>query len=129
MDKYLSDLEVNKANETETAYREQLENYDEFVRSLITTNRILTRYFYIVIPYTATGKVDFDGIKEQLSLKVDIVQKGLTRLGMSSNELSDLEVLDLFYSFYSPEQAKLQPLSAKALELLHNEYIQGRSRQ
>jgi len=124
MDKYLVDLAANKENEREAIYRTQLENYDEFIRGLITTNKILTRHFYIIVPYTASGKIDFNGIQEQLGLKVDIVRKGLARLGMSSRKLNDLEILDLFYSFYSPEQSKLQPLSEQALELIHSEYIQ-----
>ena len=124
MDKYLENLEANKQNEQEAIYRTQLEHYGEFIRGLITTNKILTRNFYVIVPYTSNGKIDFAGIKEQLNLKVDIVRKGLARLGMSSRSLTDLEILDLFYSFYSPEQAKVQPFSKRALELLHTEYIQ-----
>lgn len=124
MDKYLADLEDSKQDEQEAIYRTQLEHYSDFVRSLITTNKILTRSFYVIVPYASNGKIEFDGIKEQLNLKVDIVRKGLARLGMSSRELNDLELLDLFYSFYSPEQAKSQPFSRQALELLHTEYIQ-----
>jgi hypothetical protein len=116
MDKYL--------HETEEIYKTQLQNYDEFIRSLITTNKILTRNFYVIVPYDASSKIDFDSIREQLALRVDIVQKGLARLGMQSHELSSLEVLDLFYSFYNPEQAKLQPLTQQALELLHAAYTQ-----
>jgi hypothetical protein len=124
MDKYLADLEARKGNEQEAVYRDQLDNYSEFIRGLIDTNKILTRNFYVIVPYTSNGKLDFAGVKEQLALKVDIVRKGLARLSMSSRELRDLEILDLFYSFYSPEQAKLQPLSSQALALLHIEYIQ-----
>lgn len=123
MDRYLSDLEAGRASEKEAVYRGQLDNYGEFIKGLIDTNRILTRSFYVIVPYESNGKLDFEGIKEQLGLKVDIVRKGLARLGMSSRELRDLEILDLFYSFYNPELAKLQPLSTQALELLHAEYI------
>lgn len=124
MDKYLDELEASKEHETETIYKTQLENYGEFIRGLITTNKILTRHFYVIVPYTSNGKIDFAGVQEQLNLKVDIVRKGLARMGMSSRTLSDLEILDLFYSFYSPEQAKVQSFSRHALELLHTEYIQ-----
>ncbi len=124
MDKYLDDLDVQLSDETEPIYKMQLRNYDEFIRSLITTNKILTRHFYVVVPYDASGKLDFDSIHEQLNLRVDIVQKGLSRLGMQSRELTSLETLDLFYSFYNPEQAKLQPLTEQALELLHTSYLQ-----
>ena len=124
MDKYLSELDERLMGENEEVYKTQLQNYDEFIRSLITTNKILTRRFYVIIPYNAPPKVDFEMIKEQLGLTVDIVAKGLGRLGMHTRELSSLEVLDLFYSFYSPEQAKTQPLSTQALELIHASFIQ-----
>lgn len=118
MDKYLEDLRERLDGEIEPIYRDQLENYDEFIRSLIQSNKILTRHFYIVVPYTNTGKADFELIQEQLNLTTDIVAKGMTRLGMHARQLSSLEVLDLFYSFYSPTQAKLQPLTEQALQLL-----------
>lgn len=124
MDKYLEDLAGRLQDEAEEIYRTQLNNYDEFIRSLVTTNKILTRRFYIVIPYQAGGVADFELIKEQLHIKRDIVAKGLNRIGMHVNELSSLEMLDLFYSFYSPTQAKLQPLTEHALSLIHNALIE-----
>ncbi len=123
MDKYLEELTERLDGETEAVYRKQLRNYDEFIRSLITTNKILTRHFYVVIPYAAGPKVDFELIREQLNIKVDIVAKGMTRLGMHIRQLSSLEVLDLFYSFYSPAQAKIQPLTEQALQLIHTALV------
>ena len=124
MDKYLEDLSERLDGEAEPVYRKQLKNYDEFIRSLITTNKILTRHFYLVVPYTATPKADFELIKEQLNLKVDIVTKGMTRLGMHTKQLSSLEILDLFYSFYNPVQAKIQPLTEQALQLIHTALVE-----
>ena len=123
MDKYLEDLRERLDGETETVYRKQLTNYDEFIRSLISTNKILTRHFYVIIPYTSPAKTDFELIKEQLNLKTDIVAKGMTRLGMHTRQLSSLEILDLFYSFYSPTQAKVQPLTEQTLQLIHTTLI------
>lgn len=125
MDNYLEELDERTVGEKVPIYKQQLENYGEFIRGLISTNKILTRHFYVIVPYASTSKIDFEGIKEQISLKVDIVQKGLARLGMQSRELSSLEVLDLFYTFYSPVQSKIQPLTEQTLELLHTSYTQG----
>ncbi len=124
MDAYLEDLDNRLQNEKVVIYKKQLANYEEFIRELIKTNRILSRQFYVIVPYNSDGKADFDLTKEQLGLTVDIVQKGLARLGMHSRELSSLELMDLFYNFYNPTRAKLQPLTDKALELIHASYIQ-----
>jgi hypothetical protein len=123
MDKYLADLTDRLTGESETIYKLQLKSYDEFIRSLITTNKILTRHFYVIVPYDGHSKLDFESVREQLNLRLDIVMKGLARLGIQSRELSSLEILDLFYSFYSPEQSKVQPLTDKALEVLHSSFV------
>lgn len=125
MDKYLEDLRQQLDSEMEPIYRQQLENYDEFIRSLIQSNKILTRHFYIIIPFASNNKVDFDHVREQLNLTLDIIAKGMTRLGTHARQLSNIEILDLFYSFYSPSQSKIQPLKDKALRLIHSTLIKG----
>lgn len=122
IEKYLEDISIRLETEDEDVYRQQLINYDYFIRSLITSNKILTRRFYVIVPYirTINHKIDFEIIKEQLGLTADIVAKGLGRLGMSARSLSSLEILDLFYSFYNPLQSKVQPLSEKAFEMMHD---------
>lgn len=120
MDKYLTDIQSLLEDEQEEIYRNQIENYTEFVQSLVADNKILSRHFYVVLPYTSH---DFDTAKEQLSLNADIVGKGLMRLGMQSRQLTNIELLDLFHTFYNPAQAKQQPLSDQVAELLSNSYI------
>ncbi|HEY1835217.1 MAG TPA: hypothetical protein VGG13_00125 [Candidatus Saccharimonadales bacterium] len=122
MDKYLSDLQERLAGEKEAIYRTQLGNYSKFVLGLIKNNKILTRHFYVIVPYDAKDK-DFEAMKEQLSVNCDIVAKGLTRMGMQSRQLTSLEILDLFYSFYNQAQAKVQPITTQALNLLHTNYV------
>lgn len=124
MDKYLSDLSERLIDEDQSIYHRQLENYHEFIKSLIQSNKILTRRFYIVVPHSASGKPDYDLVKEQLGLTVDIVAKGMMRLGMHARQLSSLEVLDLFYSFYNPSQSKIQPLNDRAMHMIYTTLIQ-----
>lgn len=127
MDKYLNDIQQRSKGENNEAYRKQLKDYDTFIRSLITDNKILTRHFYIVVPYHPTdreGRGDFEFIIEQLRLRVDIVSKGIARLGMHAFRLDNLKILDLFYSFYSPAQAKIQPLTEHVLQKVHTTLVQ-----
>lgn len=122
MQKYLDDFRAVLANEKEKIYRQQVRNYTEFVQGLISTNKILSRHFYVVIPYTGADKTDFTGAQEQLALNADIVSKGLGRLGIQTRQLDSLEILDLFYSFYNPGQAKRQPLTHQTLQILKQAY-------
>ncbi len=121
MDKYLADIQELLHEEKEDIYRSQIENYTEFVQSLVADNKILSRHFYVVLPYTAR---DFDTAKAQLSLNADLVSKGLMRMGMRTRQLANLELLDLFHTFYNPTQAKRQPISDQVAELLNSSYIQ-----
>ncbi|HUD06949.1 MAG TPA: TraC family protein [Candidatus Saccharimonadales bacterium] len=122
MDRYLDEFNSRLENEKEPVYRAQIKNYSEFVSGLITTNKILARHFYVVIPFSGKEH-DFEVIKEQLMLSSDIIAKGLARLGMQSRQLTSLEILDLFYSFYNPGQAKRQPLAKQTFELLNRAYM------
>jgi hypothetical protein len=123
IDAYLGRFQARLADEQEEVYQMQIQSYCQFVQSLVAHNRILSRRFYIIIPYTRSEKGDFEMAREQLKVQCDIVQKGLLRLGMQSYPLDSLGVLDLFYSFYSPEAAKLRPMSIQVLEVLSSDYI------
>ena len=122
---HVTDLEKRLTEENEDVYKSQLQNYSEFVHDLVADNKILSRHFYVVLPYEASGKDAFATAKEQLSLNTDIVSKGLMRLGMQSRQLSGLEILDLFQSFYNPGQAKRQPITESVVRLLNSSYVHG----
>lgn len=120
MDKYLADTQELLHDEKEEVYRDQIKNYAKFVQGLVADNKILSRHFYVVLPYNTS---DFETAKEQLSLNADMVSKGLSRLGMRTRQLTNIELLDLFHTFYNPAQAKRQPISDQVAELLNNSYI------
>ncbi len=123
MTKYQADLKARLADEKEEIYQSQLRNYSEFVGSLVADNKILSRHFYVVLPHAASGSDAFATAKEQLTISGDIVAKGLMRLGMQSRQLSSLEVLDLFQTFYNPAQAKRQPITEQVVRLLNSSYV------
>lgn len=125
IDRYLQEISLTKKTEKEKAYKNQIDNYCDFITNLVSGNKILSRRFYIVIPYRHTEKnKDFQLVKEQLRLLTDIVSRGLEKLGMKAKTLSSLEILDLFYSFYNQEQLKTQALTGQTLQrLLENNYV------
>ncbi len=122
MDKYIAEFNTRVEQEKQKVYKDQLKNYTRFVKSLINANKILSRQFYVVIP-NVTRDNDFGNVQEELNLNADIVAKGLSRMGMQSRTLSSLEILDLFYSYYNPGQAKRQPITEQTMDLLSRSYL------
>lgn len=125
IDKYLEDIAKTKDKEKVPAYKKQIEDYCSFVKKLVSGNKILSRRFYIVVPYKHTERhQDMKLIKEHLNLEKDIIIKGLERMQMKARSLSGLEILNLFYSFYNGESMKTQPLTKESVEaLLRNNYV------
>lgn len=118
IDQYLAGIQTSHDQESAPIYKQQIKNYQEFVQSLVRSNKILTRKFYLIIPHHASGLDEFELIKQQLKVSTDVITKGLERLGMKSRQLSTLEILNVFYSFYNPNQFKIQELNEKSLQTL-----------
>jgi len=118
---------ANKAEvmrEREKVYKNQIDNYQEFIQKLVIGNKILARRFYVVIPYTPLDKTnDFEIIKEQMHLQRDIILRGLEKLGMKARPLNSLEILDLFYGFYNSSQTKTQELKDETFQLMKEAYV------
>jgi hypothetical protein len=125
IDKYLEDIAKTKDKETVPAYKKQIEGYCAFVKKLVSGNKILSRRFYIVVPYKHTDHhQDWKLIKEHLSLEIDIIVKGLERMQMKARPLTGIEILNLFYTFYNSESMKAQALTKETVEaLLKNNYV------
>src|SRR3989338_7851978 len=117
IDRYLEEFRKKESKEENEVYKTQINEYCDFIGGLVSGNKILSRKFYVVIPYDVTdGKNDFELVKEQLLLNQDIVIKGFEKLGMKVRVLDSLEILELFYTFYNSDQIKSQPLKAETLK-------------
>ncbi len=125
IDRYVEDIGKTKDKETIPAYKKQIEGYCSFVKKLVSGNKILSRRFYIVIPYKHTERhQDMKLIKEHLNLEKDIIIKGLERMQMKARSITGLEILNLFYGFYNPESLKTQAITKETVEaLLKNNYV------
>jgi hypothetical protein len=120
---YTNEIELSKQNEAEAIYREQINQYTTFIKKLVTGNTILTRKFYLVIPYHPGGRTnDNKLIREQMNLLRDIVIKGLEKLNMKATQLSSLAILELFYSFYNPKEYKIHSLTNQTLQAMEQAY-------
>ena len=125
IDRYVEDIGKTKEKESIPAYKKQIEGYCSFVKKLVSGNKILSRRFYIVIPYKHNERhQDMKLIKEHLNLEKDIIIKGLERMQMKARSITGLEILNLFYGFYNPESLKTQAITRETVEaLLKNNYV------
>lgn len=123
IDKYLESYQNRVQNEQTQIYKDHIKQYQKFVRSLVETNKILTKEFYIVIPYSHKGQANLEVAKDQLNMNYKIIENGLKKIGIHVRLLNGIEILELFYNFYNPEQAKIQPLRAQTIEMLSKQYI------
>ena len=125
LDNFIEVIDHQIDNERAQIYKRQLENYRNFIKGLVNVNRILSRSFYVVVSLDIEAKQDFNFVKEQLELRTDIVIKGLQRMGLHVRALDGLDIANLFYLFYSPDEAKAQPLKEAVLNKMHFALIKG----
>lgn len=120
LDDYLDGFKASTKSEKDSVYKEQAQAYRDFVKQLVSDKKVLSRNFYIVIPLDLSEGMEFGSVKETLSLNFEIIEKNLGRLGIHIQQLTSLEILNLFYSFYNPEKSKFQPVTIHTLGLLRD---------
>ncbi len=123
---YLLMLENRMQEQTEPLLKVQTREYIGFIRSFTEQVSIMTKSFYIVVPYTApvlgTGggglksflpgtpkttqsqdeTLAFEESRTQLEQRVGVVQEGLSRTGIRSVQLGTEEVVELLYKTFNP---------------------------
>jgi len=132
---YLDTLKERVKLQTNDLLKVQIEEYIEFVRTFVAASSIMTKTFYVVIPYSppivAEGKIGrlarflsfgkkedqkglapeaFEEYKKQLWQRVDQVIQGLAGTGVRAVPLNTEEIIELFYGLYNPgEPGGLRP--------------------
>lgn len=103
----------------------QTREYMEFIKSFTDTVNIMTKSFFVAVPYTPSiiqsqggmlGKLfgnkkgtetkreneNFEENRVQLEQRVEVVVQGLTRLGVRSVPLGTEELVELYYKLFNP---------------------------
>ncbi len=132
---YVATLEAAFKEQLDDLMRIQIREYIEFVRSFAESANIMTKNFFVVVPYspTAIGRVtghssifpwgqkkggaseaesrSFGEQVSQLEQRVAIVQQGLVRTGVRTVQLGTEEAIELLYKLFNPgEEGKPMPL-------------------
>ena len=124
---YLALLEERYKDQATDLMKIQTREYIEFVKTFTEGSNIMSKNFFVVIPYTPsilptgagasaiggmfgkkmvddqTAKTDaFEENRTQLEQRVSIVEQGLLRTGIRIIELGTEEVIELFYKIFNP---------------------------
>jgi type IV secretory pathway VirB4 component len=116
---YLERLEELEKKQTNELLKIQTRSYIDFIKSLIGGGSIMTKNFYVVVPFypalvpgmkrkspTLTDEA-FQRAKTQLWQRMEFVAQGLRRCGLFCAPLNTQELIELFWSIYHPEEAEV----------------------
>jgi hypothetical protein len=118
---YLATLEERERVQTIDLMKIQTREYIEFIRTFTDTVNIMTKNFFVVVPYTPAvlgGKKTIDDITfeenmTQLAQRVEVVEGGLTRCGIRVVELATEELIELFYKAFNPGEIEKPAVGQK----------------
>lgn len=132
LSKYLAKLKDTATKQTNELLRNQTTDYHDYIERLIKVANIMDKKFYVVISYmppTTTAMVkpglfskqkesnsvkitpeQFDGYKQELSQRVQVIQSGLGSIGVRTAELNTQQIVELLYGIYNPEEAAKEKL-------------------
>lgn len=123
---YIDSLRTRQKEEDNELLKIQINEYIEFIASFVEMTNIMSKTFYVVIPFTPsmleqkgimsgifkmlkskpveTDAGPFEEQKNQLWQRVDAVVSGLRRIGIRSVPLNTEELIELFYGLYNPSE-------------------------
>lgn len=132
---YIALLENRLKEQVSDLLKVQTREYIEFIKNFTENSNIMTKTFFVVVPYTpaaitaggisnivgkkktaeenAEKKLEsFEEHRSQLEQRVGVVTQGLVRCGIRTVELGTEEVVELFYKIFNPgDTEKPIPLS------------------
>lgn len=133
---YVSLLEDRLKVQTDDLMKIQIREYIQFVRSFTEQANIMTKRFFIVVPYTPVSanvtkaKSSLFGFKKdaakenkamsdafaesrtQIAQRIDVILSGIARTGVRAVQLGTEEVIEVFYQLFNPGEAE-KPLTIK----------------
>ncbi|MAG12506.1 hypothetical protein CL630_01710 [bacterium] len=125
---YIALLESRKKEQTSELMKIQVSEYIEFIKKFTENVNIMTKTFFIIIPYTRSviekkkgllgilkrkkgSRKDelaaFEENRTQLEQRAAIVEQGLSRTGIRVVQLGTEELVELYFKIFNPgEQEK-----------------------
>lgn len=125
---YIALLEERYKEQVTELMKIQTREYIEFIKTFVENSNIMTKSFFLVIPYSppiiTTGKnpisnlvnkketgglvenEKFSEYRSQLEQRVGVVEQGLVRCGIRVAELGTEEVVELYYKIFNPGESE-----------------------
>lgn len=130
---YLEKLAVKEREQNNDLLRTQIADYRSFVAELVSLGNIMSKNFFIVVPYdplsnkkrsfwsrlgellnpaiTVRLKEDrFQKRKHDLDMRVRIAESGLRSMGLEVAQLDTQSLIELVYNTFNPDLALAEPL-------------------
>ena len=130
---YLDSLKDLEERQTNDLLKKQTSSYREFIKNMVVGDTVMTKNFYVVVPYSlmeifgmkgaqkkfsimptagATAGApmkdeDFQRCKSQLWQRMEYLAMGLKRCGLEAVPLTTPELIELFWSIHHPDQAEI----------------------
>ncbi len=123
---YLDQLEELEKKQPNELLKIQTRNYRKFIDNLVSTGTIMTKSFFLVVPFyfsEVTGvaskgekgkiskeemlRLKFNQAKGQLAQRVEFLILGLRRCGLNATPLNTQQLIELFWSLYHPKEAEM----------------------
>jgi len=117
---YTALLENRQKEQTNELMKVQTKEYIEFIKTFTDSTKIMTKSFFIVVPYSPSGldltkglgkkgkegnkdKIEsFEEDRIQLEQRVSVVQEGIVRSGVRAAKLGTEELIEVFYKLFNP---------------------------
>ncbi|MEZ4194894.1 MAG: hypothetical protein R3B53_00640 [Candidatus Paceibacterota bacterium] len=121
---YLEVLETRVESQDNDLMRIQLREYIEYIRRFTTENAVMSKNFFVVIPYSPapinltkgitsmfsgrqvqsnlSTEKQFEEHRTQLEQRVALVESGLNGVGVRTVPLQNDDLVELFYHIYNP---------------------------
>jgi hypothetical protein len=114
LDQYLQMLEAVKGTMAPV-----MRDHANFVRVLASRRALVKREFYIIVPsdsQTTRDKTEaLINAQLQLKLRLEELLRQLERMGLAGKRLTDMEIVQLYQSCYTPWEARDWPLTEAML--------------
>lgn len=124
---YLTMLEAKEKEQLEPLLKIQTREYIEFIRQFTEAVAIMTKNFFIVVPYSGAtidpqqgfksllnfgkstpanakkeAQADFEEQRTQLEQRMGVIIQGLSRIGVRTVQLGTEEIIEIFYKAFNP---------------------------